>query len=80
MKTKLTLSVDKELVQFARTQARREGRSVSSTFSEYLLTRKAQSEYQAVPKVRDMVGSLKTYSIDDSKVAIRSQYAKKYSN
>jgi hypothetical protein len=80
MKTKLTLSVDKELVQFARAQVRRDGKSISSTFSDFLLSRKAQTEHQAVPKIRDMVGSLKAYSIDDSKVAIRTHYAQKYSN
>ena len=80
MKTKLTLSVDKELVQFARAQARSDGKSVSSTFSEFLLTRKAQTEHQAVPNIRDMVGSLKSYPIDDSKAAIRTHYAQEHSN
>jgi hypothetical protein len=80
MKTKLTLSVEKELVQFARAHARSEGKSVSSTFSEFLLTRKAQAEHQAVPKIRNMVGSLKAYRIDDSKQSIRTHYAQKYSD
>jgi negative regulator of replication initiation len=80
MKAKLTLSVDKELVHFARSQARNDGKSVSGIFSEYLLARKAQSEHQATPKVSVMVGSLKRYNIDDSKAAIRSSHAKKYFN
>jgi hypothetical protein len=80
MKTKLTLSVDKELVQFARAQARKDGKSVSSTFSEFLLTRKAQIKPQIVLRIRDMVGSLKDYKIDDSKVAIRTHYAQKHSH
>ena len=80
MKTKLTLSVDKELVQFARARARSEGKSVSSTFSEFLLARKAQAEHQAVPKIHDMVGSLKAYRIDDSKESIHAYYAQKYSD
>ena len=80
MKTKLTLSVDKELVHFARHQARNDGKSVSGIFSEFLLARQAQSEHQATPKVSTMVGTLKRYSIDDSKAAIRSSYAKKYFN
>lgn len=78
MKTKLTLSVDKELVQFARHQAKNDGKSVSSVFSEFLLNRKAQAEHQSVPKISGMVGSLKAYKIDDSKAALRKSYARKY--
>ena len=74
------LSVDKDLVQFARARASLEGKSVSSVFSEFLLIRKAQTEHQAVPKIRAVVGSLKAYPIDDSKDAMRNSYAQKYSN
>jgi hypothetical protein len=77
MKTKLTLSVDKELVKFARHQAQTDGKSVSSVFSEFLLNRKAQSERQSVRKISEMVGSLKAYKIDDSKAALRKTYARK---
>jgi len=80
MKTKLTLSVDKELVTYARRQAQSDGKSVSSVFSEFLLSRKAQSERQSVPQISEMVGSLKLHSIDDSKPAIRRSYARKYFN
>jgi hypothetical protein len=78
MKTKLTLSVDKELVQYARQQAKRDGRSVSGIFSDYLRTRKLQVEKKSFPSVTNMVGVLKHYAIDDSKAAIKSAYARKY--
>ena len=78
MKAKLTLSVDKDLVQFARHQALSDGKSVSRIFSEYLISRREQSERQAVPKISSMVGSLKAYKIDDSKEALRNAYARKY--
>ena len=78
MKTKLTLSVDKELVQYARQQAKRDGRSVSGIFSDYLRTRKSQVEKKSFPNVTNMVGVLKHYTIDDSKPAIRSAYARKH--
>lgn len=65
MKTKLTLSIDKELVQYARHEAKSNGKSVSGIFSEYLLSRKIQSTRQAIPKVSAMLGSLKSYKIDD---------------
>jgi hypothetical protein len=80
MKTKLTLSVDKDLVRLARYQARSSGKSVSGLFSEFLVTREAQLERLAAPKASTMVGTLKSYSIDDSKTAIRTAYAKKHLN
>ena len=80
MKTKLTLSIDKELVQYARHEAQSNGKSISGIFSEFLLSRKVQSKRQAIPAVKTMMGSLKSYKIDDSKAGIRKSYAKKYSN
>ena len=80
MKSKLTLSVDRDLVQYAHAEARKEGRSISSLFSTYLRQRKAQLERQTVPTVAAMSGSLKSYNIDDSKSAVRAAYAKKYTN
>ncbi len=80
MKTKLTLSVDKELIQFARQQAQTDNKSVSGMFTEFLLSRKVQADKKAVPSIGRMVGSLKTYSVDDSKAAVHSAYAKKYFN
>lgn len=78
MKTKLTLSVDKDLVQFARQQARTQKKSISGIFSDFLAQNKAQASRKNLPSVKDMKGSLKHYKIDDSKEAIRASYAKKY--
>ena len=78
MKTKLTLSVDRDLVLHARRQARKDGRSVSAMFSNFLLVQKLQIEEKATPSVAAMVGILKRYNIDDSKAATRSAYAKKH--
>lgn len=79
MKTKLTLSIDKELISFAEQQARRKGSSISAMVSDYFRRQQRKTSLQrAVPKVSDMVGSLKNYPIDDSKAAIRELYAKKY--
>jgi Family of unknown function (DUF6364) len=80
MKTKLTLSVDKELAQYAKQRAQHEGQSVSGMFSSFLRDRKAQVEKTATPNIAAMVGSLKRYNIDDSKAAIRSAYARKYTD
>lgn len=78
MKTKLTLSVDTDLVQFAHEQAQREQRSVSSMVSDYLMVQKSQVSRASVKRIDAMVGALKQYKIDDSKAAIRSAYAQKH--
>lgn len=80
MKTKLTLSVEKELIQFARRQARQDSQSVSSMFSEFLRARKERTEKYAAPRITAMVGTLKQYHIDDSKRAIAAAYAKKHTH
>ncbi len=80
MKTKLTLSIDKNLVNFARRRAQADGTSVSAMFSAFLETTKLQSERKAIPSVKTMTGTLKAYSIDDSKATIRSAYAQKHLN
>lgn len=77
MKSKLTLSIDENLVDYAKQQARREGQSVSAMFSDYLMRRKKTSQSKVV-SVDTMVGSLKNYQIDDSKQAIQAAYAQKY--
>ena len=76
MKTKLTLSIEKELVQFARQQAHIHKKSVSGMFSEFL---EAGMNKVATPSVKSMTGSLKLYTVDDSKEAIHNAYAQKYS-
>ncbi|MHB1865192.1 MAG: DUF6364 family protein [Candidatus Saccharimonadales bacterium] len=80
MKTKLTLSIDKDLVEFAHKQARTNKSSVSGMFSEYLQQYKIQSDKANHPSIASMVGSLKLYSIDDSKQNVRAIYEDKYSS
>jgi hypothetical protein len=79
MKTKLTLSIDEDLAQFAHKQARVRKSSVSGMFSEYISQLKIQTQKAARPSVAGMVGALKDYSIDDSKQSIKAVYAQKYS-
>jgi hypothetical protein len=80
MKTKLTLSMDKELVNFARRRAQADGTSVSAMFTRFLMATKLQSESKATPSVKAMVGTLKGYAIDDSKPSVKSIYANKHLN
>lgn len=80
MKTKLTLSIDKELVDFAHQQARLEMKTISSLFSDFLLARKTRQIKKNVASVDEMVGVLEGYTIDDSKQGIKDAYADKYLN
>ncbi|HEX7633009.1 MAG TPA: DUF6364 family protein [Candidatus Saccharimonadales bacterium] len=81
MKTKLTLSIDEDLVKFAHSEARRRGTSVSDIFSKYLYQRQLKaSSSQRVPTFSEMRGSLAGLDIDDSKEGIRDAYAEKYLN
>jgi hypothetical protein len=59
--------MDEELVQFARCQAKHDGKSVSGMFSDFLSARRAQPDGQATSSVSGTVGSLKAYCINDSK-------------
>lgn len=79
MKTKLTLSVDEDLVQFARNQARANKKSISGMFSEFLLHHKTLARKTSTPTIASMRGSLKNYTINDSKKAVQNAYAQKYS-
>lgn len=80
MKTKLTLSVEKDLVRYAHHQARRDGQSVSAMFSAYLRRRQVQMARKATPSATSMLGTLKQYPVDDSKQRVRDAYAKKYTH
>jgi hypothetical protein len=77
MKVKLTLSVDEELIRFAKQHARSKGESVSTMFSEMLMAQKDHTNRASRPSVADMLGSLSKYNIDDSKDSIRTAYAQK---
>jgi hypothetical protein len=78
MKTKLTLSVEKDLIQYARQQAKHRGQTVSGMFAEFLRRGQERAKRQAAPRVTTMVGSLKGYQIDDTKQTIRAAYAHKH--
>ena len=78
MKTKLTLSIEPELVLSARQQARNENNSVSGIFSDFIRDRQMRDEEMFMRNLDAMTGSLKGFAVDDSKVGIRKAYAKKY--
>ncbi|HEY1646261.1 MAG TPA: DUF6364 family protein [Candidatus Saccharimonadales bacterium] len=76
MKTKLTLSVDKDIIDSAKNEAGRTGQSLSNMFTDFIKT-KSNMNVNTI-RTKDIVGSLKGFKLDDSKEAIRSAYARKY--
>ena len=61
MKTKLTLSVDKSIVEKAKKYAKSNGKSLSSIIEEYLksLIQKEEKEFEISPLVQSLWGSVK---------------------
>ena len=80
MKTKLTLSIDEDLVRFAHQEAKRKDTSISDIFSKYLRQRQAKVQPKNIPTISEMRGALKGVDIDYSKEGIRNAYAEKYLN
>lgn len=81
MDTKLTLSVDSQLVEKAKSYARSRGRSLSDLVEMYLkaLTqRRDTSADDLTPKVRNLLGSYTVPLEFDHKQELRDQLEKKY--
>ena len=82
MKTKLTLSIEADLVQFAHLNAKRQGKSLSSLISDFLQKQQAREQAIAATTLTldEMVGSLAEYDLPYTKAEIQAAYAKKYLN
>jgi hypothetical protein len=81
MDTKLTLNVDSNLVQNAKSYAKEKGRSLSDIFEMYLkalIHKKAISEEELTPKVKSLLGSFKVPEDFDYKKELSKQLSKKY--
>ena len=81
MDTKLTLNVDSELVQKAKSYAKDKGRSLSDlveTYFKALTHRKAINENELTPKVRSLHGSFKVPQNFDYKKELSDQLTNKY--
>lgn len=81
MDTKLTLNVDSELVQKAKSYAKDKGRSLSDLvemFFKALTHRKAISDKELTPKVKSLLGSFKVPQDFDYKKELSDQLINKY--
>ena len=81
MATKLTLTVDKDIIESAKAYARKNGRSLSALIENYLraLTKKEDSIEELSPKVKKLLGSVKVHEGFDYKKELESELIKKYS-
>lgn len=80
MDTKLTLSMDKEIIDAAKELARKRNTSLSNLIENYLvsLTRKKEDEAEISPLVKSLSGVLKLDKKSDRKQQYADHLANKY--
>ncbi len=82
MNTKLTLTIEKEIIEIAKEYAKEKGQSLSEMVENYLKfitsDRQKIKERQLSPKVRKLRGILKTDENFDYKQILADELSKKY--
>ena len=74
MTTKLTLTVEKSIIEKAKVYARKTGRSLSDLIERYLenITAEKQNDKKMSPRLRKIVGVVKLPKNFDEKAELRS--------
>ncbi len=80
MTTKLTLTVEKTVIEKAKSYAKRTGRSLSELIEKYLesITNDEKNDTQISPKLRKIVGSVKLPKNFDEEKELRTYLEKKH--
>lgn len=79
MTTKLTLTVDKSIIERAKSYAKKTGRSLSEIIENYLATITQDStEHELSPKLKKIVGAVNLPEDFDEKAELRSALEKKH--
>lgn len=82
MNTKLTLTIEKEVIEIAKEYAKEKGQSLSQMVENYFklvtVNRRKIKEKQLSPKVRKLRGIIKTNENIDYKQTLTEELAKKY--
>lgn len=79
MTTKLTLTVEKEIIERAKSYAKNSGRSLSELIEQYLDTITQENSNQPVsPKLKKLIGSVKLPKGFDEKKELQSYLEKKH--
>jgi predicted CopG family antitoxin len=81
MNSKLTLSIDDEVISKAKKYARKSGRSLSDLIENYLkkITSSDKDDLNISPKVRNLMGSFKVPDDFDYKAELTKALHEKYS-
>lgn len=82
MSTKLTLTLEKEVIEIAKKYAKEKGQSLSEMVENYFklitVNRKKIKEKQLSPKVKKLRGIIKTDNNLDYKQILTEELSKKY--
>ncbi|MBC9795118.1 DUF6364 family protein [Sinomicrobium weinanense] len=82
MNTKLTLTIEKEVIEIAKAYAKEKGQSLSEMVENYFklvtVSRRKIKEKQLSPKVRKLRGIIKTDGNIDYKQTLTEELSKKY--
>lgn len=82
MNTKLTLTIEKEVIEIAKEYAKEKGQSLSEMVENYFklitVNRKKVKQKQLSPKVKKLRGIIKTGDNFDYKQILTEELSKKY--
>ena len=82
MNTKLTLTIEKEVIEIAKAYAKEKGQSLSEMVENYFklvtVSRRKIKEQQLSPKVRKLRGIIKIDENIDYKQTLTEELSKKY--
>lgn len=80
MSTKLTLTVEKDIIERAKIYAKKTGRSLSELIESYLsnIIKENSSEQEISPKLKKIVGAVNLPNDFDEDLELRSYYEKKH--
>lgn len=80
MNTKLTLSLDKEVIEQAKSYAKKTGRSLSELVESYFrnLTEKTEKEDEIHPKIKKLIGRITLPKDFDEDKAKDEYFKEKY--
>ena len=81
MTTKLTLTVEKNIIELAKIYASKKGRSLSDLIENYLktLVQKDNDQNELSPNIKKLLGSVKAPKDFDYKKELEKSLSKKYS-
>lgn len=81
MTTKLTLTIEENVIKTAKSFAKQKGSSLSELIENYLktLTLTDESAEVLTPRVQRLVGALKSFKEDDYKKVVAEEIVRKHS-